>query len=158
MNCPGRVSPSCATDAALRYLSDLHRRFGSWYLAAAAYNTGENRVARVMREEKGRERGADAEFYEIFHRLPVQTRGLHPRHDRRRPYRQGSGRVWIRCGAAGTLAIPRGRGGALHFAGHAGAAVRNDPIDHHRAQPADRPGSNERAMVLRLPENEAVAD
>jgi membrane-bound lytic murein transglycosylase D len=73
-----RRDPVKSTDAALRYLSDLHERFGSWYLAAAAYNTGENRVGRVMREEKGRERGTDAEFYEIFHRLPEQTRDYVP--------------------------------------------------------------------------------
>lgn len=73
-----RRDPVKSTHAALRYLSDLHRRFGSWYLAAAAYNTGENRVGRVMREEKGRERGTDAEFYEIFHRLPAQTRDYVP--------------------------------------------------------------------------------
>jgi membrane-bound lytic murein transglycosylase D len=73
-----RRDPVKSTDAALRYLSDLHERFGSWYLAAAAYNTGENRVGRVMREEKGREQGTDAEFYEIFHRLPEQTRDYVP--------------------------------------------------------------------------------
>jgi membrane-bound lytic murein transglycosylase D len=73
-----RRDPVKSTDAALRYLSDLHDRFGSWYLAAAAYNTGENRVGRVMREEKGREHGTDAEFYEIFHRLPAQTRDYVP--------------------------------------------------------------------------------
>jgi membrane-bound lytic murein transglycosylase D len=73
-----RRDPVKSTDAALRYLSDLHDRFGSWYLAAAAYNTGENRVGRIMREEKGRERGTDAEFYEIFHRLPAQTRDYVP--------------------------------------------------------------------------------
>jgi membrane-bound lytic murein transglycosylase D len=73
-----RRDPVESTEAALRYLTALHRRFGSWYLAAAAYNTGENRVGRVMREEKGRERGTDAEFYEIFHRLPAQTRDYVP--------------------------------------------------------------------------------
>jgi membrane-bound lytic murein transglycosylase D len=73
-----RRDPVKSTHAALRYLSDLYGRFGSWYLAAAAYNTGENRVGRVMREEKGRERGTDAEFYEIFHRLPAQTRDYVP--------------------------------------------------------------------------------
>jgi membrane-bound lytic murein transglycosylase D len=73
-----RRDPVKSTDAALRYLSDLYDRFGSWYLAAAAYNTGENRVSRVMLEEKGRERGTDAEFYDIFHRLPAQTRDYVP--------------------------------------------------------------------------------
>jgi membrane-bound lytic murein transglycosylase D len=73
-----RRDPVESTDAALRYLGALHKRFGSWYLAAAAYNTGENRVARIMREEKGRERGTDADFYEIYHRLPGQTRDYVP--------------------------------------------------------------------------------
>jgi membrane-bound lytic murein transglycosylase D len=73
-----RRDPIESTDAALRYLGALYERFGSWYLAAAAYNTGENRVARIMREQKGREKGTDAEFYEIYHRLPGQTRDYVP--------------------------------------------------------------------------------
>jgi membrane-bound lytic murein transglycosylase D len=73
-----RRDPVESTDAALRYLGALHKRFGSWYLAAAAYNTGENRVGRIMREEKGRERGTDADFYDIYHRLPGQTRDYVP--------------------------------------------------------------------------------
>ena len=51
-----RRDPERATDAALDYLEDLHDRFDSWYLAAAGYNTGENRVGRIMREETGSER------------------------------------------------------------------------------------------------------
>jgi membrane-bound lytic murein transglycosylase D len=65
-----RNQPAKATDAALSYLSDLHDRFGSWYLAAAAYNTGENRVGRIMRETTGSERGTDQDYYANAHRLP----------------------------------------------------------------------------------------
>jgi len=38
-----------ATDAAARYLKDLHARFGDWMLAWAAYNTGEGAVDRALR-------------------------------------------------------------------------------------------------------------
>jgi membrane-bound lytic murein transglycosylase D len=74
-----RNDPAKATDAALAYLSDLHDRFGSWYLAAAAYNTGENRVGRIMREVTGSERGTDADYYRIAHRLPQETRDYVPK-------------------------------------------------------------------------------
>ena len=51
-----RRDPVKATAAALTYLSEMHERFGSWYLSAAGYNTGENRVGRIMREQTGRKR------------------------------------------------------------------------------------------------------
>jgi len=73
-----RNDPVKATDAALRYLGDLHERFGSWYLAAAAYNTGENRVARILREETGRKQGTDEDYYAIWNRLPKETRDYVP--------------------------------------------------------------------------------
>lgn len=73
-----RRDPIKSTDAALTYLTELHDRFGSWYLAAAAYNTGENRVARIMREQTGRERGRDADFWLIAGRLPRETRNYVP--------------------------------------------------------------------------------
>jgi membrane-bound lytic murein transglycosylase D len=74
-----RSQPAKASDAALSYLSDLHDRFGSWYLAAAAYNTGENRVGRIMRETTGSERGTDHDYYAIAHRLPQETRDYVPK-------------------------------------------------------------------------------
>lgn len=73
-----RNDPEKATDAALDYLTDLHDQFGSWYLSAAAYNTGEGRVARIMREETGSERGTEESYYEIYDRLPKETRDYVP--------------------------------------------------------------------------------
>lgn len=37
-----------STGAAARYLGDLFRQFGSWYLTAAAYNMGEGRMQRLV--------------------------------------------------------------------------------------------------------------
>jgi membrane-bound lytic murein transglycosylase D len=73
-----RNHPDKATDAALSYLSDLYDRFGSWYLAAAAYNTGENRVGRIMREVTGSEKGTDQDYYRISSRLPRETQDYVP--------------------------------------------------------------------------------
>ena len=73
-----RNDPVKATDSALRYLTYLHDRFDSWYLAAAAYNTGENRVGRIMREETGSEKGSEESYYDIWDRLPRETRDYVP--------------------------------------------------------------------------------
>ena len=73
-----RNDPEKATDAALTYLSELYERFDSWYLAAAAYNTGENRVGRIMREVTGSEKGSEESYYRIWDRLPRETRDYVP--------------------------------------------------------------------------------
>ena len=73
-----REDPEKSTDAALSYLSYLYNRFGSWYLAAAAYNTGENRVARIMTEATGKESGTDADYYRVWDQLPGETRDFVP--------------------------------------------------------------------------------
>jgi membrane-bound lytic murein transglycosylase D len=73
-----RNDPEKATDAALSYLQEMHDRFGSWYLAAAGYNTGENRIGRIMREQTGSERGSDEDYYRIWERLPRETRDYVP--------------------------------------------------------------------------------
>ena len=39
-----------STEAAARYLSDLHKRFGKWYLAAIAYNCGGGRLNQAIRQ------------------------------------------------------------------------------------------------------------
>jgi membrane-bound lytic murein transglycosylase D len=74
-----RNHPERATEAALDYLAELHDRFDSWYLAAAAYNTGENRVGRIMREEFGTEKAfGEGAYYRIWNRLPRETRDYVP--------------------------------------------------------------------------------
>jgi membrane-bound lytic murein transglycosylase D len=74
-----RRDPEKSTDAALRYLRDLHAQLGSWYLAAAAYNGGDGRVSRALMAETGFARGrSDADFWRISHRLPRETREYVP--------------------------------------------------------------------------------
>ena len=73
-----RCDPLKATTAALDYLEKLHHQFGNWYLAAAAYNSGENRVARVLRERRENERGTEELFWRIAPYLPQETRDYVP--------------------------------------------------------------------------------
>lgn len=44
-----RRNPEKATAAAAKYLKKLYEEFGCWYLAAAGYNAGENRVRRGIK-------------------------------------------------------------------------------------------------------------
>jgi membrane-bound lytic murein transglycosylase D len=73
-----RRDPIASTSAALDYLSELYDQFGSWYLAAAAYNTGENRVERILRQKAGGRRGSDDLYWRIARHLPRETRDYVP--------------------------------------------------------------------------------
>lgn len=73
-----RRDPFRATDAAIRHLQGLHRTFGSWYLAAAAYNSGATRIARLMKESYGTVKGADDAFWAVQDLLPKETRDYVP--------------------------------------------------------------------------------
>lgn len=74
-----RRDPIRATEAALDYLQSLHAQFGSWYLAAAAYNAGPGRVARAL-NAYGEESTGDEELYwDIVEHLPRETRAYVPK-------------------------------------------------------------------------------
>lgn len=60
-----RRDPLKATDAAIAHLGDLYDEFGSWYLAAAAYNAGSGRVSR------GIARTGSTDFWDL-----AETRGV----------------------------------------------------------------------------------
>lgn len=64
-----------STTAALDYLQDLHAQFGNWQVALAAYNWGENQVARAI--ERNRAKGQVVDFANL--QLPAETRNYVPR-------------------------------------------------------------------------------
>jgi membrane-bound lytic murein transglycosylase D len=64
-----------STTAALDYLEDLHAQFGDWHIALAAYNWGENQVARAI--ERNCAKGLPVDFAHL--QLPAETRNYVPR-------------------------------------------------------------------------------
>jgi hypothetical protein len=74
-----RKNPAKSTDAALTYLSQLHDRFGSWYLAAAAYNSGQGTVSKALMKVTGKTTGTDEDFFRIMPVLPKETQDYVPK-------------------------------------------------------------------------------
>lgn len=71
----GRRDVVAATDAAVRYLSYLHRRFdGNWLHALAAYNAGEGNVRKAIR--RNRKLGRPTDFWSL--KLPNETKAYVP--------------------------------------------------------------------------------
>lgn len=68
-----RSDPVKATDAAARYLKRLYDIYGDWYLAIAAYNCGPGNVNKAIRRSGGK-----TDYWEIYYRLPRETRGYVP--------------------------------------------------------------------------------
>jgi len=71
----GRRDVIAATNAALDYLQDLHKTFGSWDLALAAYNFGENGLSRSIARNRKKKRPIT---YESL-RMPRETRNYFPK-------------------------------------------------------------------------------
>jgi membrane-bound lytic murein transglycosylase D len=71
----GRRDVMAATNAALDYLQDLHDAFGSWDLALAAYNMGENGLSRAIARNRARKHPTDYEHL----RIPRETRNYFPK-------------------------------------------------------------------------------
>ncbi|MBK7406928.1 MAG: transglycosylase SLT domain-containing protein [Saprospirales bacterium] len=68
-----RRDPHSSTEAAVRFLADLYKQFGSWELALAAYNCGAGNVSKAIRN------GGSKDFWKIREYLPAQTQVYVPR-------------------------------------------------------------------------------
>jgi membrane-bound lytic murein transglycosylase D len=68
-----RYQPEKSARAAARYLRELHEHFGDWPLALAAYNAGQNRIDKLLKEHKA------ATFDEIAPWLPAETQMYVPK-------------------------------------------------------------------------------
>jgi membrane-bound lytic murein transglycosylase D len=71
-----RMDPLKSTQAAIKYLSELHDLFGDWTTALAAYNCGEIRVENVIRTQH-----IDYldNFWDLYLQLPIETARFVPR-------------------------------------------------------------------------------
>jgi membrane-bound lytic murein transglycosylase D len=71
-----RMDPIKSTKAALKYLSDLHSHFGDWTTALAAYNCGEYKVKKVIRNQRFNYLD---NFWDLYLMLPRETASFVPR-------------------------------------------------------------------------------
>ncbi|WP_192085806.1 LysM peptidoglycan-binding domain-containing protein [Algoriphagus sp. Y33] len=68
-----RMDPELSTEAAAKYLKSLHRMFGDWEVAMAAYNCGPGNVRKAIRRSGGKNT-----FWGIYNYLPRETRSYVP--------------------------------------------------------------------------------
>jgi membrane-bound lytic murein transglycosylase D len=71
-----RLSAELSTEAALNFLSDLHRKYNDWHLAIAAYNCGPGNVNKAIK--KALAAGKKKDFWSIKPYLPKETQSYVP--------------------------------------------------------------------------------
>ncbi|HPA15736.1 MAG TPA: LysM peptidoglycan-binding domain-containing protein [Desulfobacterales bacterium] len=71
-----RLDPEKSTRAAIDYLKELHQMFGDWSTVLAAYNCGEGKVLRVIRDQNVNYLD---NFWDLYERLPRETARYVPR-------------------------------------------------------------------------------
>lgn len=74
-----RRNPFKSTEAATEYLSTLHTRFESWFLALAAYNGGPTRAQRILRQHARMAQPSDSLFWALRQHWPRETRDFVPK-------------------------------------------------------------------------------
>jgi membrane-bound lytic murein transglycosylase D len=74
-----RRDPEKSTAAAVEFLGDLREEFGSWFIALAAYNTGPNRMRRVLDRHAPGAPGSDSLFWALRRHFPRETREFVPK-------------------------------------------------------------------------------
>ena len=72
-----RLDPEKSTQAAIDYFKELHSHFGDWSTALAAYNCGETRVLRIIRNQKIKYLD---NFWDLYDHLPRETARYVPKY------------------------------------------------------------------------------
>lgn len=70
-----RRDPVKATYAAAKFVKDLYNIYNDWILVIAAYNCGPGNVNKAIRRS-----GNKKDYWEIYYRLPRETRGFIPQY------------------------------------------------------------------------------
>ncbi len=70
-----RRDPVKSTHAAAKFIKDLYNIYNDWILVIAAYNCGPGNVNKAIRRS-----GNKKDYWEIYYRLPRETRGYIPQY------------------------------------------------------------------------------
>ena len=129
-----RRDPYRATDAAARHLKDLDDRFGSLYLAAAAYNAGAGKVSRGAPPPARRRRRRLAQLRRhllpaLRHQAaPPRDQGLRPQAHRRGAIAKEPARYGFEIGAGGAADL------RLDHRAHDDRPRRHRPAGRHHGR------------------------